>query len=138
MSRFAVVLVLTLLATGCTKRQADFAWFAVAVAAEVASHANTSSVESSGTGVAQADPDQSRGPSPADLQRAHDVAWELTRVAAHDARSDNCDAVVRNGNHVRVIDPAVFANVFLRDPEIQRCLALAPAPDVTSGITVIQ
>jgi hypothetical protein len=140
MSRFWVVLVLalTLAATGCTKRQSDFAWFAVAVAAEVASHANTSSAESSGTGVAQVDPDQYRGPSPADLQRAHDVAWELTRVAAHDARTDHCDAVVRTSNHVRVIDPAVFANVFLRDREIQRCLALAPEPVVTSGVTVIQ
>ena len=135
MSRFAVVLVLTL-AAGCTKRQSDFAWFAVAVAAEVANAANTPSTESYGTGVAVEDPDQGRGPSPADLQRAHDVAWELTRVAAHDARTDNCDAVVRNGNHVRVIDPAVFANVFLRDREIQRCLAIAP--NVTSGVTVIQ
>lgn len=139
MSRLAVVLVLVVAATGCTKHQAaDFAWVAIAAAAEVASHANTHSVESSGTGVAVSDPDQYRGPSQADLQRAHDVAWELTRVAAHDARTDNCEAVVRNGDHVRVIDPAVFANVFLRDREIQRCLALVSRPDVTSGVTVIQ
>ena len=137
MSRIAVVLFLTLAATGCTRRQADFAWFAVAVAAEVASHANTET-ESSGPGVAAADPDQFRGPSQADLQRAHDVAWELTRVAAHDARTNNCDAVVRTSQHVRVIDPAVFANVFLRDQPIQRCLALAPEPTLTSGITTIE
>ena len=110
--------------------------FAVAVAAEVASHSNETRVE--GTGVAAPDPDQYRGPSQADLQRAHDVAWELTRVAAHDARSDNCASVVRTSNHVRVIDPAVFANVFLRDREIQRCLALAPEPVLTSGVTVIR
>jgi hypothetical protein len=137
MSRVAVVLVLTIAASGCTRRQADFAWFAVAVAAEVASHAATTPTESPGVAVA-ADPDHYRGPSQADLQRAHDVAWELTRIAAHDARTDNCDAVVRSSNHVRVIDPAVFANVFLRDREIQRCLAIAPGPSVTSGVTLIE
>jgi pyruvate/2-oxoglutarate dehydrogenase complex dihydrolipoamide acyltransferase (E2) component len=137
MSRLAVVLLLTLAAVGCTRRQADFAWFAVAVAAEVASQTNTAT-EGDGTGVATPDPDQFRGPSRADLQRAHDVAWELTRIAAHDARTDNCEAVVRTGNHVRVIDPAVFANLFLRDREIQRCLAFAPERSVTSGVTVIQ
>jgi hypothetical protein len=138
MSRFALVLVLSLAATACTKRQSDFAWFAVAVAAEVASHAATAPTESSGPGVAVTDPDQFRGPSAAELQRAHDVAWELTRIAAHDARTDRCDAVVRTSNHVRVIDPAVFANVFLRDREIQRCLALASETSVTSDVTVIQ
>lgn len=138
MSRLAVVLVLSLAATGCTRRQADFAWFAVAVAAEVASHASTNTAESSGPGVAAPDPDQFRGPTQADLQRAHDVAWELTRIAAHDARTGNCEAVVRTSKHVRVIDPAVFANVFLRDVEIQRCIAFAPEPVVTTGVTVIQ
>jgi hypothetical protein len=51
---------------------------------------------------------------------------ELTQIAQTDARNNNCDAVVRTSNHVRVIDPGVFANVFLRDVEIQHCLALAP------------
>ena len=137
MSRHAVVLLIALTATGCTKRQGDFAVFAMAVAMEVAKH-TPDEPEHDGTGVAAPDPDQYRGPSQADLQRAHDVAWELTRVAAHDARTDNCPAVVQSSNHVRVIDPAVFANVFLRDTEIQRCLALAPQPVLTSGITVIQ
>jgi hypothetical protein len=137
MSRLSFVIVLAVLATGCSRRQQDFAWFAVAVAAEVASHAATAP-EGGGTGVAVAAPaNLSRGPSPAELQRAHDVAWELTKIAAHDARADNCPAVVRSANHVRVIDPAVFANVFLRDEPIQRCLALAPAT-LTSGITTIE
>lgn len=135
MSRFALVLAVSVtLLGGCTRREQDFAWFAVAVAAQVASSA--SEVEGGGTGVAEtaAVP----APSAADLQRAHDVAWELTRSAAHDARADNCGAVVRAADQVRVIDPAVFANVFLRDRPIQRCLALAPEPVVTSGITPIQ
>ena len=138
MSRFALAaLAVALLATGCTRRQQDFAWFAVAVAAEVASHTDTTEGQG-GVAVAAPNPDYYPGPSQADLQRAHDVAWELTRTAAHDARADDCAAVVRTSNHVRVIDPAVFANVFLRDPPIQRCLALAPEPALTSGITVIE
>jgi hypothetical protein len=137
--RLALFVLAVTLATGCTRRQADFAWFAVAVAAEVASHANESSAEGpSGPAVAAPDPATSPGPSHADLERAHDIAVELTRTAAHDARVDNCPAVVRTANHVRVIDPAVFANVFLRDPPIQRCLALAPEPVVSSGVTTIQ
>lgn len=137
MSRLAVVIAIALAVTGCTKRQGDFAVFALAVAMEVAKH-TPDEPEGGGTGVAAPDPDQYRGPSQADLQRAHDVAWELTRAAAHDARVNNCDAVVRSSDHVRVIDPAVFANVFLRDREIQRCLALAPEPVLTSGITPIE
>lgn len=133
------LLAVVILATGCTRRQQDFAWFAAAVAVEVASAANEANAEAGPAGPAvAADPDAFAGPSPADLERAHDVALELTRMAAHDARSDNCAAVTRASNHVRVIDPAVFANVFLRDPPIQRCLALAPEPVVTSGVTVIQ
>ena len=137
MSRLTVAIAIAIAATGCTQRQADVATFALAVALQAASYA-PEAPEGGGTGVASPDPDQYRGPSQADLQRAHDVAWELTRIAAHDARSDNCPAVVQSSNHVRVIDPAVFANVFLRDREIQRCLALAPAPVLTSGITPIE
>ena len=137
MHRLALVLAVTVAGVGCTRRQQDFAWFAVAVAAEVANASNAASAEESGPAVAVAAPDPARyGPSPADLRRAHDVAWELTRIAAHDARTDNCAAVVRTADQVRVIDPAVFANVFLRDPLIQRCLALAPEPALTSGVTV--
>ena len=139
MSRLAVVLLLAVAASGCTRRQADFAWFAVAVAAEIANQTNRAPTEGGGgQGVAAPDPDQFAAPSPADLQRAHDVAWELTRVAAHDARTGNCDATVRSGTLVRVIDLAVFVNVFVRDREIQRCLALVAEPAVTTGVTVIQ
>jgi hypothetical protein len=128
-----LVLVLAVFA-GCTRRQADFAWFAVAVAAEVANAAAT--VEQPAPGVAVAAPDPYPATSARDLQRAHDIALELTRMAAHDARIENCAAVERTSHHVRVIDPAVFANVFLRDAPIQRCLALEPA--LTSGVTTIQ
>jgi pyruvate/2-oxoglutarate dehydrogenase complex dihydrolipoamide acyltransferase (E2) component len=136
----AVTLTLFALSSGCTRRQQDFAWFAVAVAAEVAKASNAATESSSGPGVAEAapDPDDYPPPSAADLQRANAIASELTRIAAHDARTDHCEAVVRTSNHVRVIDPAVFANVFLRDPPIQRCLALAPEPALTSGVTLIE
>jgi hypothetical protein len=123
----ATVAVVATLATGCTKRQQDFAWFATAVALEVAAHANEQS-QAERPLVVVADPDAARGPTQADLDRAYRVAMELTLAAAHEARTGNCDAAVRSSKHVRVIDPAVFANVFLRDPAIQSCLALAPPP----------
>jgi hypothetical protein len=134
--RFALLVLAVTLATGCTRRQADFAWFAAAVAVEVASAANQPSYEGPSGPAVAADPDAFAGPSQADLERAHDIAIELTRGAAHDARTENCAAVVRTSDHVRVIDPAVFANVFLRDPPIQRCLAIAPS--LSSGVTAIQ
>lgn len=133
----AIVLTVALFGSGCTRRQQDFTLFAIAVAAEVAK-VSAAVEQPSGSAVAAPDPDSYRGPSQAELERAHHVAMELTRVAAHDARTDNCAAVVRTSHHVRVIDPAVFANVFLRDPPIQHCLAFAPAPVLTSGVTVIQ
>jgi len=51
-------------------------------------------------------------------------------VAAHDA-----PATTAPPRCARSIRP-YFANVFLRDPMIQRCLALAPEPALTSGVTV--
>lgn len=135
--RLALLALAVMLATGCTRRQQDFAWFAAAVAVEVANAANASGPESSsGVAVAAPDPESYPPPTPADLQRAYAVAMELTRTAAHDARADDCDAVMRASDHVRVIDPAVFANVFLRDEPIQRCLAITP--NLTSDVTVIQ
>ena len=118
-----LVVVALVLGAGCTKRQQDFAWFAAAVALEAAAHANAQSASEPGVAVAADQP----APTIADLQRAYHVAMELTRLAAHDARIDNCPAVARTAKHVRVIDRAVYANVFLRDAAIQSCLA-APAP----------
>lgn len=130
MSRLAVTVLVVVALGACTKRGQDFAWFAAAVAVEVIQvnheiEAEREAARSRAVAVAY-NPDDAPGPSQADLQRAHDVAWELTKIAAHDARAENCEAVVRTSNHVRVIDPNVFANVFLKDVEIQRCLALTP------------
>ena len=122
----ALVVVTVALSTGCTKRQQDFAWFAAAVAVEVAEYNAEQEARRAPVAVAAPNPDYAPGPSQADLHRAHQVAMELTRMAAHDARVENCDAVERTSKHVRVIDVDVFANVFLKDVAIQRCLALTP------------
>lgn len=122
MLRFALVL---LAVTGCTRRQADFAWFAANVAVAVAEASAEASAENAPVAVSAPNPDHDRGPTQADLQRAYQVAMELTQIAQVDARNGNCDAVVRTSKHVRVIDPYVFTNVFLRDVEIQRCLAIS-------------
>jgi hypothetical protein len=123
MSRLALAAItVTLALTGCTRRQQDFAWFAAEVAIAVAQ--TSSQVQSEAE--PPPNPDTYAGPSQADLARAHDVASELTMIAERDAREDRCDAVVRTSHHVRVIDPDVFANVFLKDPPIQRCLAITP------------
>ncbi len=127
MHRLAVAITVTLALSGCTRRQADWAMFAAEVAVAIASTPTSSEGgESTGVAVAAPDPDTAPPPNTAELQRAHDVAWELTRIAAHDARLGNCDAVVRTSKHVRVIDPEVFANVFLVDPPIQHCVDAAP------------
>jgi hypothetical protein len=129
MLRFALVLVVV---TGCTRRQQDFAWFAANVAVAVAEASNAASAESQPVAVAAPNPDDAPGPTPADLERARNVALELTGIAIEDARKGNCDAVVRTSNHVRVIDPTIFANVFLRDYGIQQCLAIAPEPPIAN------
>jgi hypothetical protein len=130
MLRFALVAVVVV--TGCTRRQQDFAWFAVNVAAAVADASSAATAEHPSVAVRAPDPDDDPGPTQADLERARNVALELTALAAQDARNGNCDPVVRTSNHVRVIDPAVFANVFLRDPAIQHCLAIAPEPPIAN------
>ena len=123
MFRHLVVVAVVALASGCTRRQQDFAWFAAAVALEVAAHANQQPETQPGVAVAADVPVA----TPLDLQRNYEAAMELTRLAALDARVDNCEAVVRKSKDVRAIDPAVYVNVFLRDAAIQVCLA-APAP----------
>ncbi len=128
MLRFALVALVVV--SGCTRRQQDFAWFAVNVATAVAEVSSEANAER--RAVAVRDPDNDPGPTPADLERARNVALELTAIAAEDARKGNCEAVVRTANHVRVIDGEVFANAFLRDPAIQQCLASAPAPPIAN------
>ena len=118
-----VVTVICLAASGCSRRQQDFAWFAAAVALEVAKHASTRPAYEHGPGVAVAA--DVPAPSPHELQRAHDIAVELTRLAAHDARSERCPAAIRTSEQVRELDPAVFENELLRDEAIAGCLATA-------------
>jgi hypothetical protein len=129
MSRLTLAAIaVTIALSGCTQRQADFAFFALAVASEVVEASNAAAAEEEARRhpVAVANPDHYAGPSQADLERARNVAMELTTIAITDANNDNCDAVVRTSKHVRVIDPDVFANVFLKDEAIQRCLAITP------------
>jgi hypothetical protein len=125
MSRLALVLVVTLAATGCTRRQADFAWFAVAVAAEVANAAATSDTYEGQPGVAVAAPNPDLE-NPVMAQRSHEIAMELTKLASHSARSENCSAVANTGAHVQALDQGVYTNVFMTDEAIQRCLAPSP------------
>lgn len=127
MPRLAAAIAITIALSGCTRRQADFAWVAIAVAAEVARASNDAPEGSPGVAVA-APVYVPAGPSPAEQKRQHDLAFELTQIAAREARANHCEAVVRTSDQVRVIDMDVFVNVFLADLEIQRCLAIAPSP----------
>lgn len=57
----------------------------------------------------------------------------LTERAAGAARSGNCVAARKFEPRVRVYDPNYHDFVFMRDPEILRCLGHAPAPEVEPG-----
>jgi uncharacterized lipoprotein NlpE involved in copper resistance len=123
MSRLTLAAIaITIVLLGCTRRQADFAWFALAVASEIVEASNEAAAEEAARRqpVAVASP----GASPADLERNRQVAMELTTIAIADANDDNCGSVARTSQHVRVIDPDVFTSVFLKDAAIQRCLAI--------------
>jgi hypothetical protein len=58
-----------------------------------------------------------------DEQRNHRWAKILTQRAAGAAREGNCDRVRRLEVRVRAYDPELHDFVFLRDPEIARCLS---------------
>jgi hypothetical protein len=115
--RLVLASLIALTSVSCTRRQADFAWFAAAVALEVAQTSNE---------IAEANRAASPPPPPpdhAERERSRRIATELTHLAAHDARNGNCGAVAQTSQHVRVIDADVFVDVFLADVAIQRCLA---------------
>lgn len=64
------------------------------------------------------------GPPPETLEQRH-RRWAriLTQRAAGAAREGNCDRVRRLEVRVRDYDPELHDFVFLRDPEIARCLS---------------
>jgi hypothetical protein len=60
-------------------------------------------------------------------QKHHRWARILTEHAAGAAREGNCARVRKFEPRVRIYDPNVHDFVFMRDPEILRCLSPAPA-----------
>ncbi|TMQ09426.1 MAG: hypothetical protein E6J91_30325 [Deltaproteobacteria bacterium] len=69
------------------------------------------------------DPALTSGPPETIEQRNRRWAKILTQRAAGAAREGNCDRVRRIEVRVRTYDPEIHDFVFLRDPEIARCLS---------------
>lgn len=72
------------------------------------------------------DPALSAAPPETPEQRNHRWAKILTQRAAGAAREGNCDRVRHLEIRVRDYDPDLHDFVFLRDPEIARCLSGSP------------
>ncbi|MGE0546551.1 MAG: hypothetical protein AB7O24_19125 [Kofleriaceae bacterium] len=69
------------------------------------------------------------GPPPeTQAQKYRRWAKVLTERAAGAAREGKCPRVRRLERRVRTYDPEVHDFVFMRDPEIRRCLEMAPSP----------
>lgn len=67
-------------------------------------------------------------------EKHHRWATILTEVSARHARNGNCARVRHFEPRVRRYDPEVHDFVFLRDPEIVRCLGPAPARQPASPV----
>ena len=71
-----------------------------------------------------------------EMQRAEKTrerVLDLTTSARAAAHAGNCAAVQRRGATVLELDPTFHATVFVRDADIQRCLAQAGSAATTAG-----
>jgi hypothetical protein len=66
---------------------------------------------------------QGMPPPPAPMPKA-DESWTLTKQAKDAARQGRCDVVTDLDGRVRVLDPGMHDQVFIRDEAIRQCLGL--------------
>ena len=57
-----------------------------------------------------------------------DQAWELTKAAQAAARENDCAKVTELSAQVGALDPDLYAEVFMKDVAVQRCLMPAAPP----------
>ena len=63
-------------------------------------------------------------------QSKRDQAWALTKVAHEAARANDCAKVTELSAQVGALDPELYAEMFMKDVAVQRCLTpTAPPPD---------